>query len=345
MYNSQVKLVNEQLAIKHRAIVAIGCSFVQGQGAINDEIFEKYNFGYTEAEPLAITVDNNIAKKLLSEYPMLSQSPNGKIDFTFMEYENAFVNQLCKVNFNEKYVPINLGLRGCGNRSSIKELYFNKIRWDLCNEIIVIYVPSGIERFDFINDQTTDHFRWTCMWPNPSPDKTDTPRNDLWKGYREAVYSDKMAIIEQIGHVQELMTWCNLHHAKLIITPGFDRRYDKDYFKEELDKNIERDDSRIVNKNSKQSWRKKTDSDRYLDMWPWDKMFKPNNSTTMAQLALNQEPSITNKTDFYGPFLNNRSPNGWITACAHPGQKAHKLFADILSKHIKRTFIKGVNHA
>ena len=103
-----------------------------------------------------ITELNATIKK---KYPSLNKSPDGKLDFTFMEYDNAFVNVLCNKYLQGSYTPINFGLRGCGNRATIKELYFYpEIDWHLIDEIIVIYCPSGVERFDFINDTYTDHF-------------------------------------------------------------------------------------------------------------------------------------------------------------------------------------------
>ena len=332
MYNSQIKQINKDLAKKGKAIVSIGCSFVQGQGAIDDEIFDKCEFKNIHGEPLHLANPKD-AKTLLQEYPILS-SKHEAIDFTFMEYENAFVNQLATHELRGKYVPINFGQRGNGNRASIKELYFNDINWNFCREIIVIYCPSGIERFDFINDTNRDHFRWLAMWP--SEKDTEGPQKELWQGYKEALYSDKMAIIEQIGHVQELMTWCRLHNAKLIITPGFDRRYDKEYFANELSMIVERVDQKMTEYTKPSMFKKDPFVDRYLNLWPWDKMFKPMGYETFADLAINQEPDVENKTDHYFQFQGNRSPLGYITACSHPGQKAHALFAKCLSKHIKK---------
>ena len=332
MYNSQIKQINKDLAKKGKAIVSIGCSFVQGQGAINDEIFDNYEFKNIHGQPLHLANPKD-AKSILSEYPSLS-STHEAIDFTFMEYENAFVNQLATHELRGKYVPINFGQRGNGNRASIKELYFNDINWNFCREIIVIYCPSGIERFDFVNDTNRDHFRWVSMWPFDNDSKG--PEKELWQGYKEALYSDKMAIIEQIGHVQELMTWCRLHNAKLIITPGFDRRYDKEYFANELSMIVERISQEMTEYTKPSMFKKDPFVDRYLNLWPWDKMFKPMGYETFADLAINQEPDVENKKELYFQFQGNRSPLGYITACSHPGQKAHALFAKCLAKHIKR---------
>jgi hypothetical protein len=337
MYSKQVKQINKDIAKKGRAIVAIGCSFVQGQGAINDEIFDEYEFLANEGEVLKIDATLAEKKYLEQRYENLTIGPDGVLDFTFMEYENSFVYQLANHNFKGKYVPINFGQRGCGNRASIKELYFNNINWKHCREIIVIYCPSGIERFDFAQDQSSEHFRWTCMWPNELNE--DTPRSRLWNGYRDAVYSDKHAIIEQIGHVQELLTWCKAHNAKLIITPGFDRRYDREYFEHELSMHVERHGGFNLGEYRKKRIleSKNLFVDYYIDLWPWENMFFPFEFKTFADMAIAQEPNITDKKDTYWQFIGKRSPLGYMTSCAHPGQKAHALFASALASHIKKT--------
>jgi hypothetical protein len=64
-------------------------------------------------------------------------------------------------------------------------------------------------------------------------------------------------------------------------------------------------------------------------------MFKPDGFKTFADLAMSRETSVEDKTDFFFQFLGKRSPNGWMTPCAHPGAKAHDLFASLLYNHIK----------
>jgi hypothetical protein len=336
MYKSQVDEINKSLEKTRKAIISIGCSFVQGQGAVNDELYENYKWVYAgEGLPLYPELTDKDKKTILKTYPSVKKGLNDKLDFTFMEYDNAFVNVLSKKYFNGEYTPINLGIRGCGNRASIKELYFYpKLNLNLAKEIIVIYCPSGLERFDFVNDQHHDHFRFVCMWPHVNEDAPSTARNILWEGYKKAIWSEKFAILEQIAHIQELMTWCRLHRAKLIITPAFDTRYDKKFFITELSKSVTRIDSEIVE--YKKGLFSHLDIE-FADQWPWHKMFEPLGHKTFAQLALANE-LVEDKTDYYFQFLNNRSPGGWITPCAHPGQKAHDLFAKVLHQHILKEF-------
>ena len=337
MYNSQVEEINDSLKKTGKAIISIGCSFVQGQGAINDTLYDNFEWEYKgEGASLKPTLTDKDVKRILKQYPATKKAKDGSIDFTFLEYANSFVNILCNRYFNHTYTPINLGLRGCGNRGSIKELYFHPdIRWTLAKEVIVVYMPSGLERFDFINDTCDDHFRWVCMWPHyESMEPSD--RRTLWEGYGKNLWSEKFGVLEQIGHVQELLSWCTAHNnAKLIITPGFDKRYDKDYFEYILKQDVRRADdyNNTIPVELKPSWDPKH-SRKLLNQFPWGLMFSPANKKTFAELALSQEPDIEDRTDYYFQFLGNRSPNGWITPCAHPGEKAHDLFAKYLHNHI-----------
>lgn len=337
MYNTQILEINEDLERTGKVIIGLGCSFVQGQGAFNDELYDKYKWVYKGlGSPLEIDVTPEQQKEIFAKYPDVKAAPGSPLpfDFKFMEYRNTFVNVLCKKYFNGDYTPINLGIRGCGNRATIKELYFRpEIRWDLVKEVIVVYCPSGLERFDFVNDAWDEHFHWKAMWPH-FENMEDSPRKKLWEGYGKTLWSTKFEVIEQVANVQELLTWCKLKNAKLIITPGFDRRYDKTTFKECLKTNIDRDMNGEITKPKSHFF--KFNTDEYLaDLWPWENMFEPGGYKTFVDLTMAQEPNLEDKMDHFFQFLGKGSPNGWVTPCSHPSAKAHDLFAEYLYKHIK----------
>jgi hypothetical protein len=333
MFRKQVKEINNDLKHTRKAIIALGCSFVQGQGAVNDELYQDYKWDMVEiGKKLEIQLTSKEKAELLNKYSNLSVHST-VIDFTLMEYENAFVNKLCKKYFQGEYTPINFGLSGCGNRATIKELYFYPdINWDIIDEIVVIYCPSGVERFDFMHDVYEDHFHWKAMWPNWEG-QSDPERQALWRGYSKTIWSEKFGALEQIAHVQELLTWCKLKNAKLVITPGFDRRYEKPYFKNSLETTIDRDiDGNIQTEKNPIFF--KPDIDYLLDLFPWDKIFKPEGFQTFADLAMSKEPLIESN-DYFFQFLNKGSPNMWITPCSHPSAKAHDLFAKSLFEKLK----------
>lgn len=338
MYKNQVRFIKEDLKRTKKAIIAIGCSFVQGQGAVNDELYREYEWNYHEGKPLTIDLTYKQRKRLLKNYSNLKlnglTASASTVDFIMMEYDNAFVSVLCKKYFNGSYTPINLGIRGCGNRASIKELYmYPEINYDNLKEIIVLYAPSGLERFDFINDQAEDHFNWKCMWPYYERMQEDS-RLPLWKGYSQVLHSDKFEVLEQIAHAQELLTWCKYRNAKLIITPGFDRRYNREYFEECLANQVERKNEIFVTSKKPVFGKSKSDKTNLTDLFPWNNMFRPAGFDTFADLTISKEDKVEDKQDHYGQFLGKGSPDGWITPCSHPSQKAHDLFANHLYTHI-----------
>jgi len=331
MYKRHIDEVNADLQRTGKAIIALGCSFVEGQGAFDDDLYEQYKFKSQKlGMPLEIQCTKEEQEELLKKYPSLHMK-YGMLDFTDMEHNNSFVNVLCKKYFQGEYTPINFGIRGCGNRATIKELYMNPaIRWDLIKEIIVIYCPSGIERFDFINDVWNEHFHWKCMWPSWEG-QDDPERQNLWRGYGKLIWSEKFGVFENLTHVQELLTWCQLKNAKLIVTPGFDRRYTKSHFEHSLKQNISRDIS--GNRTDPGITLFSQSVDQWINLWPWDKMFEPDGYETIIDLCIGQEPTLTNK-DYFFQFIGTGSPNMWVTPCAHPSAKAHDLFASLLHEYI-----------
>jgi hypothetical protein len=333
MYNAQLTNIVTSLKKTRKAVVAIGCSFVQGQGAVNDSLYLEYNWIRDRGNVLQIQLSKYDEDILLRQYPSIVRHPATKaLDFTMMEYDNSFVHVLCNKYMGGEYTPINLGIRGCGNRASIKELYLHpEIEWDTLDDIIVVYVPSGIERFDFANDTAAEHYNWWCMWPHYQ-NVSETGKRKLWEGYGTVVYSDKFAVQEQITHAQELMTWCKAHQARLVVTPGFDRRYDRSFFAERLAEVVKRTNNREYVQADR--FALPSPSSRWLDLFPWDNMFRPAGNQTFAELMLAQETTLTDRTDHYFQFMDLGSPSGWITACAHPSAKGHELFANLLHQHI-----------
>lgn len=341
MYHKQVAEINESLRKTKKAIISLGCSFVEGQGAIDQDIYDNYEWTMERTGvPMEPVLSKQEKKALLNKYPEL-ETQGTKINWTFMEYKNAFVNVLCNKYFDGKYTPINFGLRGRGNRATIKSLYFwPQIDWHLAEEIIVIFAPSGPERFDFINDEFKEHGQFVGSWPWWE-DKNDGPRKTLWKGYNQALYSEKFGVLEQISNIMELQNWCSVHNAKLIITSAFDRSYRQERFSEVLKDFIERDCEQGLKKFKQRAHEPTeqyfTDSQRLqlekiADLWPWDKMFYPQGCDTFMDLCLKQE-GITNKG--FWDYNGVGTPGGWVTVCCHPSAKGHDLFAQELYKHIE----------
>ena len=350
MIRPMIAEINHSLKRTKRAIISLGCSFVQGQGAIHQSIFDEFSWtGLTTGYP-AVTwdVSQEDTARLMEKFPDISVNAGDRkhtINFSIHETNNSFVYQLANKYFDKSYTPVNLGRAGCGNRAAIKDLYFYPdINWHEMEEIIVIYCPSGAERFDFINDTSCTvndhHNRWKCIWPND----TSQQERDLSVGYLETLYSTKFQVMEQITHMQELLLWCKYMKAKLIVTPAFQEVYNRDKFIKFLKTDISRDESGRQVENEKTYPNSEYNGDRerliqknkdiitLVDMWPWDKMFYPDGHVNWARLCMTQENDDTYFYSYYG----KGSPGRWITPCAHPGAKAHDLFAKLLHQHIER---------
>lgn len=336
MYQEEILGINEDLKRTKKAIISLGCSYTEGQGAVDDELYTDYKWTHPKiGESLEIIITPEERSEILKKYPSLSLNPDGKINFRFMEKKNSYVNVLCKKYFAGEYTPINLGIRGCGNRAAVKELYFYpSIRWDLIEEVIVVYMPSGLERFDFINDEVVDGNRWKAMWPHPDG-MPQGPRKTLWEGYAKALYSDRFAVLEQLSHVQELMTWCKAKNAKLIITPAFDDRFNKKFFQSQLDINVFRDSEGNFRNTKIPVFRSDVVSS-FINLFPWENVFEPDGHKTMAQFVVAQEKELKDTNEYFFQFIGKGSPNLWMTACAHPGAKAHDLYAKKLHEYITK---------
>ena len=344
MFDFKISEINDSIKKTRKAIVSLGCSFVQGHGAIDQKIYDSYKWRndtavspYTEWD-----ITDNEKAALLNEYNNISLHHNAEktVDFSVHELENSFVEVLAKKYFNGKYTPINLGRSGCGNRAAIKELYFYPdLLWNELDEVIVIYCPSGAERFDFMHDEfhtLNNHSRWIAMWPHS--DDVSTPRNTLWKGYKDSLHSEKFEVLEQIAHIQELILWCKHMKAKLIIVPSFQRIYTRDYFTRSLSVKITRDGDRNLISSVK-ILKISKDILKMVDMWPWENMFYPQGLPTWMDLIMKQEHVNDYEEFYFWNYIGKGSPNKWVTPCAHPSVKAHDLFAKLLHQYMEEVLI------
>lgn len=342
MYYQQVERINRDIARTRRAIITLGCSFVQGQGAVNDELYQEYKWVFKKlGVPLQLEVNSQQKADILARYPNVSLDHQKNLNFVHMEYDNAFCNVLASKYFEGSYAAINLGMRGNGNRGTIKELYFHpELNWDQIDEKIVIYCPSGLERFDFANDNWYGHHHWTCMWPHYR-DFEPGPRKILAEGYAKRLHSEKFEIIEQIAHAQELLTWCKLHKARLIIFSAFDRRYNRAHFVKEMNKRHHRDMTGHLFETIDETHEPelKAEVARTIELFPWEHMITVDGVyPTFADLCMGQEFPDWEFRHFF-EYNGKSSPNNWITSCAHPSAKGHDLFAKKLHEHITKNIL------
>jgi lysophospholipase L1-like esterase len=181
-----------------KAIICLGDSFTQGQGAWSSQTWKKYN--------------NRIDHKIIKD------------DLEIEIYNNSWPSQLVR-NYLPEYVAVNLGVIGTGNKAAVKELYLNpNINLQNISGGVLIYMLSGIERLDFINKTFPKHRHFDTVWPTPDHE------SEVWRAYANHIWSDKFSTIETILSIKEAETYCKANNLSLVLISAFEQRYTKTWF-------------------------------------------------------------------------------------------------------------------
>jgi hypothetical protein len=309
----------ESKKVKPKILIGLGDSFTQGQGACSIELWEKYGWDL-----------NNVPE-------------NDERGMFEIFYENSWVNQLCKNHLTD-YTPINLGMTGRGNRAAVKELYLHpELKMETTKEKIVIFMLTGMERFDFIDKEFFEHVHFKTMWPN---DSYDGEKKGLWKEYLNHVYSDKSAVIELLLNITEAQTWCKANNAKLILTSAFSTDYNNETFYNKI-----RGD-----KNDSKNYL--YDNVLYIQMLlasiEWDNYLRPGGYPCVTDMLCHLENrddliGVESSAKYYDYAYSSKkmSKGGYITPCAHPSIKGHseiaKTMYDFIIKNNYLSEIKKQN--
>jgi len=313
MWKDEYTRVNDDI-IKHRkAVIGFGCSFSDGQGAIEEEILNNYPWYIDGANTLKwdklTREQQSEVRTKYHDVRTLRWMQNGTtLDFHLHERRRAYSYQLAEMLGD--HAGINFGMRGNGNRASISQLFTHpELLLHRLEEIIVIYTPAGVERFDFFQKTLNDHHNFITMWPHEDSFPEDIWRSNLWGAYKHYLLSDLNILQEQVLQVRILETWLKSTGAKwkLIIVPAYDYAlYEQHY-----------------NGKAKEFYKKN---------WPHQYMWKPDGELTFMNLVEQAEGLDRNS---YYSYMGKGSPGGWVTPCAHPSIKGHKLFAEKLYEKIK----------
>jgi lysophospholipase L1-like esterase len=287
MFRKQYKDI--KITPESKIVIGLGDSFTQGKGASSIENWEKFNWDLKSYEKDSNTI--------------------------FEDYENSWVNQLCKHHLTD-YIPVNFGLSGCGNRATVKQLYLHpELNLEMAKEKIVIFLLSGMERFDFVNRQFNDHHNFFAMWPNPW-DKTST-NYELWKIYSEDIWDDKFGYIEMLLNIVEAQMWAKANNAKFVLGSAFRNDYQRKNFQK-----------MFSDENTK----------KLVDVINWDNYVYPGGYPSFTDLLVHLE----DRDDLLGGGFyawsfeqEKMSPKQYFTKCGHPSFKGHKVIADELYKFIK----------
>ena len=263
-----------------RYIIGIGDSFTHGVGAYDDDINIKYGWNVDPYRRQPDAIENML--------------------------QNAWVNQLATQLDAE---PINLGQEGTGNRSAIKRLYRDPMpNFKQSDEVIVIFLATGLERFDFAAAGANE-YTYT-MWPNPW--ERWNKKKDLWKVYAKDIYSEKFALVEFYWNLMEAHTYCKAHKFKFYWSHAFDIRNNPEYFNvPEL-------------------------PEHFANNMLWDRYIKFQGFRTVIEMLCNLEGQYDLWTGGYWDYFRQyKKGSKYISRCCHPTKLGHKIIADEMYKHIK----------
>lgn len=279
-----------------KVIIGIGDSFTQGVGAYSPETWEKHNYRIDVG-----TTDEVLLKE---------------------QYKNSWVNQLCR-DYLPGWKAVNLGHAGTGNRSAVKELYLQDYNLENISEGIVVYMLTGLERFDFIQPENQEDHNFFSMWPNAN--RTEERHCELWNAYHNLIYNDYFAAMELLLNLFEAQTFCKAHGFKLVVVSGFDLKFNKKWLRNQLKQpfGIFKGDKRNL-----------------IDKFDWDSVWLPDGNETIIQMLLKLEGhtgeqlSFLERGTFYSHYLKLDKPGEYISNCAHPNLKGQEVIAKELYKHL-----------
>lgn len=286
--------------MKNKYIIGLGCSWTQGEGGYPDEIWHQYN-----------------------GRPQISL--RGKCDYHIRHYEheNSWVNQLARDHFPD-HTPINLGIKGIGNRAAVEQLHFcDKVDWEN-SEGIIILMLSGFDRLDLPaayseSDGQDDgysngeyrHYKWNTAWP------TDAGNHLFWKAYAKELFSERFVATHNMMVLLNLQAFAKSVGFKLVVANAFNQ----------------------VSGGNAPAYLKEH-AGYLVDKFDWD-CYVHNTTDYRAMIQKLIWLDGLMDPDYWGGFhqfyFNRDWPAEYLTNCegAHPTIKGYKVIADELAKFVK----------
>jgi hypothetical protein len=279
-------------------IIGLGCSWTQGEGGYPDHIWHQYN-----------------------GRPQISLRGHDDYHIRHYEHENSWVNVLCRDHFTD-HTPINLGVKGIGNRAAVEQLHFcDKIDWNNSTGTIILML-SGFERLDLpgtfseSNDQDDGysngeyrHYKWNTAWPLDS-------NNMFWKAYAKELWSERFVATNQMLNLLNLQNFAKIHNFNLVIANAFNQR------------------PRGVIEYLRDS------TGALCDKFDWNTYLHNTTDYVAFVQKLVQLDNIMDPDDwggFHQTYFNRDWPAKYLTNChgAHPTIEGYKVIADGLATFIK----------
>jgi hypothetical protein len=284
--------------VKQKYIIGLGCSWTQGEGGYPDHIWHEYN-----------------------GRPQISLRGKDDYHIRHYEHENSWVNVLCRDHFTD-HTPINLGVKGIGNRAAVEQLHFcNRVDWNNSTGTIILML-SGFERLDLpatrreTNNQDDGysngeyrHYKWNTAWPLDS-------NNMFWKAYAKELWSERFVATNQMLNLLNLQNFAKMYNFNLVIANAFNQRSEGiiEYLRD--------------------------NTGTLCDKFDWSTYLHNTTDYVAFVQRLVQLDNIMDFKDwggFHQYYLKRNWPAKYLTNCegAHPTIEGYKVIADELSTFIK----------
>jgi len=285
--------------MSNKYIIGLGCSWTQGEGGYPEEIWQEYN-----------------------GRPQMSLRGKDDYHIRHYEHENSWVNVLCRDHFTD-HTPINLGVKGIGNRAAVEQLHFCD-RVDFNNsEGIIVLLLSGFERLDlpatysegnnqddgYSNGQYM-HYKWQTAWPHDS-------QNSFWKVYAKELWSERFIATGQMMALLNVQAFAKSVGYKLVVANAFNQVFNGNIY--EYFKHFTGD---------------------LVDKFDWSSYLHNTTDYVAFVQKLVELDNIMPANDwqgFHNHYFNRKWPAEYLTNCegAHPTIKGYKVIADELASFIK----------
>ena len=284
----------------NKYIIGLGCSWTQGEGGYPDEVWRQYN-----------------------GRPQISL--RGKCDYHIRHYEheNSWVNQLARDHFPD-HTPINLGVKGIGNRASVEQLHFcDKVDWEN-SEGIIVFMLSGFDRLDIPatyqeGDEQDDgysngeyrHYKWNTAWPYDSS-------HLFWKAYAKEIWSEQFVATNAMLALLDVYNFAKAKGFKLVVANAFNQ----------------------VNGGKLIDYLR-SHSKGLTEKFDWESTYVHNTTEYHAFVQkLVWMDNLMNPDDwgaFHQYYFDRDWPAEYLTNCegSHPTTKGYKVIADELATFIK----------
>lgn len=351
-FTRNINSVNFNLNKTNKLIICIGDSFTYGDSSWNDELVLKYPPKYINYKIGYEGYDKEILKEINQTYSKTTYFNGDLLNFELMFQSNSYPSLLFN-KLNKEWCVLNLGIKARGNLSSISSLFLTDVNWEKVKELIVIYMPSSMNRVDMVNDnlyfnennvienffitawpssEATRRFRETNEVVSKNHGKNNSPWNLFQDSIHDAVWSTKYEIHKTILEFQFLQNFVDSKKGKLIVIPAFSKEYNKEYFYKEINQNVIRNPITrelldIQDVNPKNDYLNKL-----VDKIKWDNFKYPENKPSFYHYALSQSETYEN-VDMLN-LIGRFTKDNWIMPCGHPSAKSHELISNYIFKVI-----------